>query len=132
MIGNCRKGEKLATQNEVIDFIKSNFKHEQDGMTFKLIYDLGDGRSQVVFAFVNEHNIQFSSPFGSVNDVTPKQALDANAVFSCGMQLVGDTYFVRNVAPIENLDASEVTDGFELVAAIADDLENQLVGGDKY
>jgi hypothetical protein len=121
----------MATQQEAINFIKSNFITEQlQNGSLKLEFDLGGGRSQLSFVEVNELNIQFLSPFASVDDVTAKQALEANSEFSLGMQIVGGYYMVKHYAPLPDLDASEITEGFELVANIADILEKQLVGGD--
>jgi hypothetical protein len=121
----------MATQHEAINFIKSNFKTEPfEGGGMKLVFDLGGGRTQLTFVEVSESNVQYSSPFASVDDVTAKQALEANSKFSLGMQIMGSYYVVKHVAPLADLDASEIGEGFELVANIADILEKQLVGGD--
>ncbi len=127
------RGKLMATQQEAINYIKPNFNTEplEDG-GLKLTFDLGEGRSQLAFVNVNESNVLYGSPFASVNDVTAKQALEANAQFSLGMQMVGDVYVVKHVAPLADLDASEISDGFFLVANIADLLEKELVGGDRF
>jgi hypothetical protein len=123
----------MATQQEAINFIKSNYDTEPlESGGLKLVFDLGGGRSQLAFVEVNESNVQYSSPFASVDDVTAKQALEANSEYSVGMQIVGSVYVVKHVAPLGDLDASEINEGFELVANIADLLEKQLVGGDRY
>ena len=122
----------MATQLEAINYIKSNYRHDVlDNGILKLIFNLDGGRSQLVFADVTDVNIQYLSPFASIDEVTPKQALDANSKYSIGMQLVGNQYMIKHVAFLADLDASEITEGFSLVAIIADELENQLVGGDK-
>ena len=122
----------MATQNEVLNFIKSNYETEVlSGGDLKLLFDLGEGRSQLAFVDVTELNAQFSSPFATVDDVTAKQALEANAEYSVGMQLIGNWYVIKHVVPLADLDASEVSTAFELVANIADMLEKKLVGGDK-
>ena len=122
----------MATQNEVLNFIKSNYEAEVlSGGDLKLVFDLGGGRSQLAFVDVTESNAQFSSPFATVDDVTPKQALEANAEYSVGMQLIGNWYVIKHVVPLADLDASEVSAAFDLVANIADMLETKLVGSDK-
>lgn len=122
----------MASQQEAINFIKSNFVTETYNDGLKLIFDLDEGRSQLVFVFVDEFKVQYLSPFASIDDVTPKQALEANSEFSVGMQIVDNhLYVVKHVAPLADLDASEIAEGFELVANIADQLEKKLVGGDK-
>ena len=122
----------MATQSEVLNFIKSNYETEVlSGGDLKLVFDLGGGRSQLAFVDVNESNAQFSSPFATLDDVTAKQALEANSEYSVGMQMVGNWYVIKHVVPLADLDASEVSEAFELVTNIADMLEKKLVGGDK-
>lgn len=117
----------MATQQEAINYIKANYNTAplEDG-GLKLTFDLGEGRSQLAFVEVNEVNVIYSSPFASVDDVTAKQALEANSQYSLGMQIDGTVYVIRHVAPLADLDASEMSDGFFLVANIADLLEKQL------
>jgi hypothetical protein len=123
----------MATQQEVRNFIKSNYNvDELDNGSFKTVFDLGGGRSQLVFLTVNEYNVQYQSPFASVDDVSAKQALEANSEFNLGIQLQGNYYMVVHMAPLADLDASEIGEGFEYVTNVADVLEKKLVGGDKF
>jgi hypothetical protein len=114
-------------------YIEANFKFEEvgDGL-LKLLFDLGNSRAQLVFASVNETTIQYFSPCALISDVSAKDALEANSEYSLGMQILGDSYMVKHLALIEDLDASEVNQGFNLVCSIADELENKLVGGDRF
>jgi len=122
----------MATQIEVIYYIKANYRCEELAAgSLKFIFELDGGRSQLVFADVTETVIQYSSPFASINEVTAKQALDANSDYSLGMQIIGDLFVIKHVAFLADLDESEIRGGFQLVANIADALENKLVGGDK-
>ncbi len=126
-------GETVATQQEAINFIKSNYRCDDlDGGVLKLVFDLGGGRSQVVFATVNEYNVQYASPFASLDDVTAKQALEANAEFNLGVQIQGNYFMIVHMAPLADLDASEIGEGFEYVSNVADALESKLVGGNKF
>jgi hypothetical protein len=126
-------GLRVATQAEVKQFIESNFDHEVLGSgLYKMIFNGDDGRSQLVFAAVNESNIQIHSPFATVEDVTPKQALTANADYSMGIQLMGEYYVVKHFVGIDDVDASEIKEGLSLVCLIADELEQKLIGGDKF
>ncbi len=123
----------MASQQEAIDFIKSNYRFDElQGGMLKFVFDLDGGRSQLVFVIVGETIVEYFSPFGDVSDVTAKQALDAISGYSFGMQLVDGQFVVKHVVFLENLDASEIKDGFQIVASIADELENKLVGGDNY
>ena len=99
----------MATQQEVRNFIKSKYRCEEiTGGTLKFIFDLDAGRSQLVFADINDSNIQCLSPFATVNDVTAKQALEANSNYSVGMQLVGERYMIKHLAFLADLDESEI------------------------
>lgn len=122
----------MATVAEAKQFIESNYDFKiLEDQSYRIIFNGDDGRTQLVFVDVNDTNIQVSSPFASVEDVTPKQALTANAKFSLGMQLMGDYYIVKYFMLLADVDSSEILDGFRLTAAIADDLEKELVGADK-
>jgi hypothetical protein len=122
----------MASQIEVINYIKSNYRCEEiGGGTLKFIFELDGGRSQLVFADITETTIQYLSPFATISDVTPKQALEANADYSLGMGLLGEQYMIKHLAFLADLDESEISGGFRVVANIADALENKLVGGDK-
>lgn len=123
----------MASQQEAIDFIKSNYAfNELQGGMLNFVFDLEAGRSQMVFVLVDDTKIEYFSPFGDVSDVTAKQALDAISSYSFGMQIIDDEFVVKHVVFLENLDASEIKDGFHIVASIADELEKKLVGGDNY
>lgn len=123
----------MATQQQAIDFIKSNFNVEVlgDGTLFKMVFNTEGSRSQIVFAEVLDHAIAFSSPFASKEDMTPKQVLDAGEEWLCGVRVIGDAYYIRNVAPLENLDETEIHDNIALVSYAADGIEDKFVGGDK-
>lgn len=123
----------MASQSEVQNYIKNNINSEliDDGL-LKIIYDLGEGRSQLVYAFISDVSLNISSPFAKAEDVTPKQALKAVDGISFGIGMLEDWYVVRHVVPIADLDESEIITGLEVVAQIADDLEDSLVGGDAF
>jgi hypothetical protein len=123
----------MATQKEVIAYIKKNLNAEEIGESgFKLLYDLGNGRSQILFVFVGEFGLNVSSPFATTEDVTPKQALNAAKDFGLGIGISGDYYEVKAFVLIADLDESEIHTSFDLVTGIADELEEALVGGDAF
>jgi hypothetical protein len=121
----------MATQQEVVNYITNNLKSELIAdQLFKIVYDMGNDRSQLVFAKVGEASLNISSPFAKTEDVTPKQALKSVEDSAFGIGMSGDWYEVRHVAPLADLDESEIITGLEVVAEIADELEEALVGGD--
>lgn len=123
----------MATQQQAIDFLKSKYTVEDLGDDFyKLEFSLDDGRSQVVLIRFNEFWMIMSSAFATIDDLTPKQALEAASDKICGIQLLGETYFVRNVLPIADLDESELQAGMDLVLLVADSLEEKYIKTDNF
>lgn len=121
----------MATQAEVKSYLTKNMSAELiDGDMYKILFDLGDDRTQLVFAAVRESVMSVSSPFAKTEDVTPKQAIKAIEDFAFGIGTHGDWYVVRHVVPLADLDESEIILGLEVVAGVADELEEELVGGD--
>jgi hypothetical protein len=121
----------MATQAEVKNYITKNMSAELvDGDLYKIVYDLGNDRSQLVYAAVRETVMNVSSPFAKTEDVTPKQAIKAVEDFTFGIGTLGDWYVVRHVVPLADLDESEIIVGLEIVAGVADELEEELIGGD--
>ncbi|MBD92052.1 MAG: hypothetical protein CME56_03895 [Halieaceae bacterium] len=122
----------MATQSELIAFIESNYNCTFDGDSAKLVWSwANEDRTQLVLVQVTEGYMRCTSPFARLDDVTPKQALEANASWQVGMQLSGDYYVIQNVLPIADMDASEVKAAFSMVAEPADELEKLLTGGDR-
>ncbi len=122
----------MATQSELISFIESKYNCTFDGDSAKLVWSwTSDDRTQLVWVQVTDGFMRCTSPFARLDDVTPKQALEANASWQVGMQLQGDFYVIQNVLPIADMDASEVQAAFSMVAGPADELEKLLVGGDR-
>lgn len=123
----------MATVAEIKKFLEKTYNYDVlDSGTYKIVMDDDGGRSQLVFVEVNDTWLNVLSPFAEMDDVTPKQALLANSEYVLGMQILGDTYCVKYVALIADLDESEVVTGIEYAAGIADQLERELVGGDKF
>lgn len=124
----------MATQAQVRQFIEENYKYDvlESGL-LKILFTGEDGRSQLIFVAINDLNIQISSPFAKTEDVTPKQALEANTKFSLGIQLFfGELFVVKHYVELADIDESEIRENFKLVASVADDLEKELVGSDNY
>lgn len=124
----------MATQAEVVSFIKSNLKYDQvDETTFKLLYGTSGDRSQLVWVFVWDTTISVLSGFAHTNKVSAERALEVCSTSSIfGMQKMGDMYCLKHVIPLSDVDASELHFGFEWVANGADELEKQLSLNDSF
>lgn len=123
----------MATKAEVVAFIEGKYKceHTESG-AIKVLFNEGDGRSQIVLAWVNDSNIQVSSPFAKTSEISADRAVAEVSKYSLGMQIYGEFYVVRHVAYLADIDASEVFAALEVTSSVADELEKALLGGDKY
>ena len=123
----------MATKQQAIDFMNSKYKAENLGDDiFKLEFTLNEDRTQVILIEFNDSWMIMGSAFATSEDLTPKQALEAAGEWICGIQMVENTYVVRNVLPIADLDESELQSGMELVLNIADTLEQKFTNKDTY
>ena len=85
----------MATQSELISFIESKYNCTFDGDSAKLVWSwTSDDRTQLVWVQVTDGFMRCTSPFARLDDVTPRQALEANASWQVGMQLQGDFYVI--------------------------------------
>lgn len=123
----------MATKAEVETFLHSKYRIETlDGGMMKLIFDQGDGRSQLVWVWLSDNVMYVSSPIAQRSEVSADHALEVVSKYSLGMQVLGDFYVLRHVAYLADLDASEAILAVEITTNLADDVEKELVGGDKY
>jgi hypothetical protein len=124
------KGALVATRAEVITHLRSfNDIEDQGDGKFRTEWDLGNGRTQLIFLFVADDFVVMTSPFAKEDDVTSSKALSLAAVF--GICKVGDLYAFRHVVLIEDLDESELIHGIGYLAHAADGAESE-VGGDRF
>lgn len=126
-----QKGATMASRNEVIQFIQSNYPVELvfGGQMMKLTKMWNDGRSQLLFATVDDEKIEVRSPFARTDQISAEKALELNpTVF--GVARMGEWYCLAHVVPVENVDASEIQLAFDGLAELADEFERQLGLGD--
>jgi hypothetical protein len=130
----------MASWTALVDYVRRQYKvaDEQPGM-MKLVFDVGDMRSQVVFLWRmplqngTEEWVQIESPFGEINSVDLRAAVVAMSKLVCGgLAAVGDLVTVRHSVPLENMDINEFERPLTLVLGTADNLERQLTGGDDF
>jgi len=128
----------MATWREVENYLTSNYQLEKLGPELlSLVFSVGNGRSQIVFvegvALDDPENaiVSFASPFAKVDQITPQQLVncmkDNTAI---GVAVLADMYMLKNVAPLQNLDANEIEWPLSFVTGFADELERSLGLGD--
>jgi len=130
----------MASWADVQAFIEKGYsvkKKDGDLWTGTINYD--DGRSQVV-GFQKKVTqsgkiwLTIDSPVG---EIASKDALDRAHEFlfngACGGLVKADkVYFIRHGMPIDDISADEIESPVATLCAVADLLEEKLVGGDKW
>ena len=122
----------MATKIEVMNFLKQNFRfeHVSDNVVrFPYTYD--DGRTQVVYARLDDQFMVIASPFAAEEDITPSLAFKLADEVLLGITKLGGLYQVIHVVPLADVDEDEIILGLGLVADEADNLE-KLVGRDSF
>ncbi len=128
----------MASWVDVKGFIRNNYKLQDDeGDCFKIVFNLGSSRSQVVFiqkikTRAGDIWIQISSPVGIIEQENIDDALEyLNENICGGMVKIGHRHFVRHCLPIEDLSSDEFDVPLRVVTMAADELEQKFVGGDR-
>jgi len=130
----------MASWGEVQSFLEKTYSvQKKDGDLWTGTISYNDGRSQVVgFQKVATKDgkvwLTIDSPVG---EIPSKDNLDKAMDFlfsgACGgLVKAGKVYFVRHGTPIDDISADEIVSPVSAVCAIADVLEEKLVGGDKW
>jgi hypothetical protein len=129
----------MANWSTLVNYVSSNYKVADQGPDMlKMIFETGDLRSQVVFLWRQtlsggEEWVQIESPFAEVGMVNLQQALEAIGGMVCGGMAIASGYVtVRHAVPLANLNINEFERPLLLVTTTADNLESQLIGGDRF
>jgi len=139
-IGTFVGGVAMATWSTLTEYVRSHYKiaDEKPG-SMKLIFDVGDLRSQVVFLWRmslldgEEEWVQIESPFGRLDSINLRGAIDAMGKTVCGgIAAMEGLVTVRHSVPLLNLDINEFERPLGLVTGTADRLEQQFQGGDQF
>lgn len=130
----------MTTWSGLTDYVRANYKiSEETPDSLKLIFDVGNLRSQVVFLWRmrlldgEEEWVQIESPFGRLGSVDLHGAVQGMRETVCGgIGTMGELVTVRHAAPLLNMDINELERPLLLVTTTADRLERQFQGGDAF
>ena len=123
----------MATKAEAEAFVRANYNLDVlDNDFYRLGFTLDNGRTQVILVNFTDYHFQVKSIFAEVGSVSLERALAEASQYNLGMQQIGTAYVVAHMVPLADLDPSEVASAFIVTASIADQLEQTLVGGDKF
>jgi len=136
----------MANWRDVIGYLRSSYKiadeirNDSGEITaLKLIFNTGDGRSQVVLVGRETLNdgqeewLSIESPFARIDGVDLRAVVKEAGNKVCGgLGVVGDLLTFKHSAPLANLDNNELERPLHLVIGTADRLEHQFAGGDTF
>jgi hypothetical protein len=130
----------MASWGSLTEYVSRVYRvaEQHEGM-LKMIFDVGDLRSQIVFLWREslfdgeEEWVQIESPFGNINQVDLAAAIRRAGEMVCGgVAVIDDTLTYRHSVPLDNMDVNEFERPLLLVTAGADRLEHEFTGGDNY
>lgn len=130
----------MATWETVKSYLASKYQVQLlDGDKLKLVFNLDQGRSQVVIVTWAGRTaslaswVDFHSPLGDLSDVDLAAAVTATEGYvGGGISTMAGLATLRVSVPLENLDRNEIEDPLELVCLAGDALEQKLTGQDTY
>lgn len=123
----------MATAAEAKDFIKNNYSvTELSNGYLQAEFQQSGLRSQIVYFSATDNHGVFISPFANSIDITAEQVFNYSEISPWGVKRIGSEYCVVHLAPLENLDVNEIQDGFNLVAIVADRIEQQISQQDRF
>lgn len=128
----------MATWADLSGYIRTQFKiARDDGTVIKLIFDVGDGRSQVVVVasetLADVEWAAIASPFAKAAGADLLEVLEvAGGFLAGGIVKIGDELWVRHSVPLPSLDREDFSEPLAFVTHAADILEQRFSSGDSY
>lgn len=128
----------MATWVTVKDYLTSQYRcrpFDDDGL--KLVFDIGEGRSQVVLVLPAGPSgqepswVDFHSPLGDLEGLDVVRAVRATHEWVAGgISALAGIATVRVSVPLENLDQNEIEEPMRVVCVAGDEMERRLTGVD--
>ena len=129
----------VATWSDVVSYVQANYKiADQEPNMLKLVFDLGNMRSQLVFVWrVQPHGgddwVQIESPIGELGNIDLPKALTFVSNTVCGgLAMVDQVVTFRHSLPLDNLSIAEFEVPLAMVTKTADEIERTITGGDQF
>jgi hypothetical protein len=140
----------VATWNDLVRYVRVRYEVvREDQDEIRILYRFGadeydedrlsQGRTQMMILArevldKKEDWVQLATPFARVADVDLKVTLEEMGLTTVvgGAVIMGEWLVLRHSLPLRNLQYNELDDPLQLVAAAADSLEQQFIGGDNF
>jgi hypothetical protein len=133
-----RRSFIMATWKEIRAHVLGKYEKEFDnGDHISIVKDVGEGRTQLVTIRKAEGNkgelwVSVATPVGIVNTSNIDAVLDYIDDNVCGgLTKKGKRHFVRHATLVNDLSPEEFDRPLEVIAELADNLEQKFVGGDE-
>ena len=129
----------MATWDDLVLWVRVRYEvMGSDGASLTFRLPTRDGRDQLVYVHhkgevEGQDWIQIESPIAPLDGVDLRRLLlrvEDHVVG--GVAAVGDTAVLRHAAPLEDLSFAEFDGPFRMVTRIADELEHELTGTDRF
>lgn len=129
----------MATWSDLMTYIRGNYKiSDEDKGYCRLLFDVGDGRSQFVLLFHQTLNggledwVEIQSPVGNATDLPLLNVLkDVGQMVVGGLSVEENLALLKHSVPLANLDVNEFERPMRLLRHAADDLEKKYLGSDR-
>lgn len=130
----------MADWNALRNYIKSEYKVSSDDLnSLKLLFDLGNGRSQLVVVekigdLGNSEWALISTAVCAESDIDPRDALvKSGEMIVGGLALIdGGPVIFRHSIRLADLDPAEFDEPLGVAAAFGDKLEQELSTADNF
>ncbi len=121
----------MANWTQLKQFLYNNYKIENDsGDSLRMLFDLGNGRTQYISVHNFDPLVTFSAPFGKVGKINPVDVLKSAVPF--GVAQAGDIYTLIHTSWIATIDELEVHAPITVLINTADEIEKRLTGKDEF
>ena len=129
----------MASWDDLVLWVRVRYEvMASDGASLTFRLPTAEGRDQLVYVHhrgtvEGQDWIQIESPIAPLDAVDLRRLLlrvESHVVG--GVAAVGDTAVLRHAAPLEDLSFAEFEGPFRMVTRIADELEHELTGTDRF
>ena len=126
--------------DRAVRHLTTKYKYQEVGDTYKLVFELGGSRDQLVFVSKAGNKnagdwVSITSPIGDVSEIkgSLRELLEECGTNVCGAPVViGDLVLLRHSFPASSYTSEDFDWALQAVTATADQLERRFTGGNKY
>lgn len=129
----------MATWNELVGYLATNYSCTINGNLITLPYSFPDGRTQNVYVSLagNEARgewVHIASAIADTSHIGKLEAICREIQFKlCGGIVVDGNFIVlRDALPLMNLNDNEIGESIDLIVNTAEEMEKKYIGADNF